>query len=178
MKKLISSAVLALSLTQPLYAQQHGAHGMGGMHHRHMQTMPMLHGINTSQQEFEDMREMFQRHLEIERTVENIEGGIRTFTASKNPELRDAIVNHVAMMITRVEDGNDPEVPIQSPTLSILFALGNQIDTEIEVTEDGIIVTQTSSNPIVAQALQTHAAEVTDLAERGMQSVHERMMGH
>ena len=53
-------------------------------------------------------------------------------------------------------DGNDPEVPIQSPTLSILFALGNQIDTDIEVTNDGVIVTQTSSNPIVAQALQTH----------------------
>ena len=178
MKKLISSALLSLSLTQPLYAQQHGAHGMGGMHQHSMQTMPMLHGKNTSQQEFEDMREMFQRHLEIERTVENIEGGIRTFTAARNSELRDAIVNHVAMMITRIEEGNDPEVPIQSPILSILFELGSEIQTDIEVTDNGVIVTQTSSNPIVVQALQRHAAEVTDLANRGMQSVHERMMGH
>lgn len=177
MKKLTSSALLALSLTQPLYAQQHGAHGMGDMHHRH-HSMPMLHGKNTSQQEFEDMKEMFQRHVEIERSVENIEGGIRTFTATKNPELRDAIVNHVAMMITRIEEGNDPEVPIQSPILSILFELGSEIQTDIEVTDNGVIVTQTSSNPIVAQALQAHAAEVTDLANRGMQSVHERMTGH
>jgi len=38
---------------------------------------------------------------------------------------------------------------------------------------------QTSGNPEVVALLQKHAAEVSDMAERGMEAVHERMMnGH
>jgi hypothetical protein len=44
------------------------------------------------------------------------------------------------------------------------------------MTELGIVVTQTSANPIVVKALQTHAAEVSDMARRGMEAVHERML--
>ena len=43
------------------------------------------------------------------------------------------------------------------------------------MTELGIVVSQTSSNPDVVKALQTHAGEVSDMAERGMEAVHERM---
>ena len=43
------------------------------------------------------------------------------------------------------------------------------------MTEKGVTVTQTSSNPKVVQLLQTHAAEISDMSKRGMQAVHERM---
>ena len=49
------------------------------------------------------------------------------------------------------------------------------IETEIEVTDTGVTVIQTSSNPEVVKLLQTHAAEVSDMSERGMAAVHERM---
>jgi len=42
--------------------------------------------------------------------------------------------------------------------------------------ENGVIVTQTSDNGDVVAALQKHASEVSDLAERGMVAVHEQMM--
>ena len=82
----------------------------------------------------------------------------------------------MAEMITRVEQGDNPEVPIQGPTLSILFEQGDSIETNIEIEENGVIVTQTSDNDDVAAALQKHAGEVSDLAKRGMVAAQEQMM--
>lgn len=45
------------------------------------------------------------------------------------------------------------------------------------MTATGIAVVQTSDDPDVVIALQTHAAEVSNLAARGMQSAHEAMQG-
>jgi hypothetical protein len=42
--------------------------------------------------------------------------------------------------------------------------------------ELGVEVIQTSANSEVVALLQQHAAEVSDMAARGMQAVHERMM--
>ena len=89
--------------------------------------------------------------------------------------LREAIVSHVSMMVTRLQDGQNPEVIIQSPTLDALFEFHVAIDTEIELTDMGVKVIQTSANPQVVKLLQTHAVEVSDMSERGMQAVHERM---
>ena len=79
-------------------------------------------------------------------------------------------------MIRRVEDKDDPQIIIQSRTLDIFFQRGDKIDSEIELTNEGIVVTQTSQDPELVTALQKHAAEVTDMADRGMQAVHEKMM--
>jgi predicted urease superfamily metal-dependent hydrolase len=82
-------------------------------------------------------------------------------------------------MVTRLEEGRNPQVIIQSPTLNLLFDRYDEIDTVMEMTETGIEVVQTSGNPEVVALLQKHAAEVSDMAERGMEAVHERMMnGH
>jgi hypothetical protein len=40
----------------------------------------------------------------------------------------------------------------------------------------GVVVMQTSDDPEVAAALHLHAAEVSDLANRGMEAVHKAMM--
>ena len=113
--------------------------------------------------------------MEIERRVTNLSNGISTFTASQNSAVRAAIVSHISMMVTRLAEGRNPEVIIQSPTLDVLFQVHAEIETEIEVTDTGIDVIQTSSNTEVAKLLQTHAAEVSDMSERGMAAVHERM---
>lgn len=158
-------------------------HGNGGMMEQsstEMQhdevNMPMLNGKNTTEEEVSDLRKMFQQHPEITRTVELIPNGIKTTTSSDNPELRDAIVSHVASMINRVENLDDPQIPIQSPTLAILFEKGDQLSNEIIPTDTGVTVIQTSTDPEIVAALQKHAGEVSDLAERGMQAVHEQMM--
>lgn len=174
-------------------AQQSGGHGMGngtgngpnnGMGHRHGAdgtghdevTMPGLRGANASPEESAELAVMFRNFQTFSREVTNLPDGIRTVTRSSHPEVMELLVSHVTGMIGRVETGADPQVLIQSPTLDIFFARHEEIETTVDITEAGIVVTQTSSSPEIVAALQTHAAEVSDMAARGMQAVHERMM--
>ena len=163
-----------------MHAMHHGKSGAASKartqgHIHDKMTMPGLNGTDTTETEAAAPRTIFQQHMEIERRVTNLPNGISTFTASQNPAVRAAIVSHVSMMVTRLAEGRNPEVIIQSPTLDVLFQVHEEIETEIEVTDTGIDVIQTSSNPEVVNLLQTHAAEVSDMSERGMAAVHERM---
>jgi len=152
-------------------------HHQGG-HHRHDEAnMPGLQGRDTTEQEVSDLREIFRSHKGITREVTNISNGIITATEAEDETLREAIVSHVSMMVTRLQEGKNPEVFIQSPTLDALFEVYAEIDTEIELTDMGVKVIQTSANPEVVGLLQKHAAEVSDMSKRGMQAVHERMAG-
>lgn len=174
-----AASFLFFAPERPAFAQM--GHGMGMGHgHGHGQhdefTMPGLRGEDATETESAEMAIMFRNFQTLERTVENLPNGIRTVTSSSDPETMDALVSHVTGMIQRVEEGRDPKVFIQSPTLDIFFQKGEGLVNEIEVNDTGIVVTQTSDDPELVAALQTHAAEVTDMANRGMQAVHERMM--
>ncbi len=59
----------------------------------------------------------------------NISNGIITTTEAKDETLREAIISHVSMMVTRLQQGKNPEVIIQSPTLDELFEVYDEIDT-------------------------------------------------
>jgi len=165
-----------------MHKMHHGNSGNQSQNHTkgHMHdevNMPGLQGKDTTPEEVSDLRTIFQQHPKIERTVSNLPNGITTFTGSVNTEVQDAIVSHVAMMVTRLAEGRNPEVIIQSPTLDALFDFHDEIETEIERTSDGVKVVQTSANPKVVRLLQAHAAEVSDMSLRGMVAVHERMAG-
>ena len=161
-----------------MHAQHHGAggmgHGAGGLEHDEV-NMPGLRGRDATPEESAELAVMFRNFDKITRTVTNLENGISTLTNSTDPKVMDVLVSHVMGMIGRVEDGRDPQIIIQSPTLDILFELRDEITTEVDITDDGILVIQTSDNPKVVTALQIHAREVTDMADRGMQAVHESM---
>ena len=154
----------------------HAKHHGGGHEHDEI-NMPGLQGKDTTDQEVNDLRGIFRSHEGIIRSVTNVQNGIVTTTEAEDETLREAIVSHVSMMVTRLQEGRNPEVIIQSPTLDGLFDFYDEIDTEIETTELGVKVIQTSSNPKVVRLLQTHAAEVSDMPNRGMEAVHERMTG-
>lgn len=149
-------------------------HGAGG--HDEV-NMPGLRGKDATVQESLEMEMMFKNFQTLSREVENLPNGIRTVTKSTDPEVMDALVSHVVGMSARVDEGRDPQVFIQSPTLDIFFERTGAMETEIEVTEEGIVVVQTSDDPEIVAALHVHASEVSDMAERGMAPVHERMMG-
>ena len=184
---LIALATLALlaggafALLRGGYAggQMHGLmhgmmHGEGGMRHDET-TMPGLRGDNVSPEESEDMAVLFRNFETITRDVTNLPDGIRTVTNASNPHVMDSLVRHVTIMIDRVATLDDPQVFIQSPTLDLFFARGDGITSTIDITDDGIVVVQTSDDLEMVAALQTHAAEVTDMADRGMQAVHDAM---
>lgn len=175
--------VLALALFPAARAAaQSGGHGMmhghgaGGMGHDEV-TMPGLRGLNATPEESAEMQLMFRKFRTLAREVENLPDGIRTVTRSSDPEVMAALVSHVVGMIGRVEAKDDPQVFIQSPTLDMFFVHGDRLVNDIQVTDAGIVVTQTTDDPEMATLLQIHAAEVSDMAARGMEAVHERMMG-
>lgn len=164
-----------------------GMHQMGGMHMAMSNLMgekamhnvigtPMLVGIDTEDFEVAELRALFENHAEITRTVENLPNGIRTVTETQNPDLRDALTSHIMGMTMRVDEKRDPQIPIQSQTLDILFEKSEFITTTFAYTPTGVEVVQTSDDAEVVAALQTHAAEVSDLAARGMEAAHESMM--
>lgn len=152
-------------------------HGAGGMMGHDMATMPGLRGLDASPEESAELAVMFQNFTAITRRVETLPDGIRTVTGSEDPAVMDALISHVAGMIGRVEQGRDPQIFIQSPTLDIFFARGDRLNTIIDITEEGIVVIQTTDDPELVAALHSHAAEVTAMVDRGMAAVHERMMG-
>lgn len=163
------------------YAEQikahHGSSEEGQVNHSHDEVnMPGLQGKDTTENEVDDLKTIFKNHKQITRTVENISSGITTTTETTDDKLREALVSHVVTMVARLEEKRDPKIIIQSPTLDKLFAESDAIQTNITMTELGIVVTQTSTNPIVVKTLQTHAAEVSNMANRGMEAVHERML--
>lgn len=168
------------------YAKMHKSHhGEGSSYqernsnsHKHDEAkMPGLQGKDTTEQEVVDLKEIFRSHKDINRVVSNLPNGIVTMTEAEDETLREAIISHVSMMVTRLQEGKNPEIIIQSPTLDALFEVYGEIDTELELTDTGVKVIQTSDNSDVVELLQTHAAEVSDMAKRGMQAVHERMSG-
>lgn len=155
----------------------HKKHKHGHGHSEHDEVnMPGLQGIDTTEAEVNDLKTIFKNHKEIKRTVTNLDNGIKTETYSDNEEIRAAIVNHVTLMVTRIQENRNPKVMIQSPTLDKLFNNFDKIETSIELTDTGIALIQTSEDPKVVKLLQTHASEINDMVEKGMQAIHERMM--
>lgn len=158
------------------YGQQQGhGHGADGAGHDEV-NMPGLRGLNASPEESAELAIMFRQFETLTREVTNLPNGISTVTTSSDEAVMEALISHVAGMIGRVEVGDDPQIMIQSPTLDIFFARGEAITTDIDVTDVGIVVVQTSEDPEVVEALHVHAAEVSAMAERGMEAVHEMMM--
>ena len=157
-----------------MHSNMHDRHSADGMGHD-MKNMPGLRGANASQAESDELAVMFENFDTITREVTNLPNGIRTVTRSSDENVMAVLVSHIAGMVDRVERGDDPKIFIQSPTLDVLFANGAKMESLIEVTEEGIVVVRTSADPDVVAALHVHAAEVSDMADRGMQAVHDAM---
>lgn len=192
----ITVAVAAIAIAGGAYfmGQEHAYAQMGGgsgMDHSAMHAqmhgngadidhsamgMPGLRGLDATDQESEELAIMFDGFKSMTRTVENLDNGIRTVTSSSDPVVMDALVSHVTGMINRVEEGRDPKILVQSPTLDIFFMRGDNLVNEIEITDEGIVVTQTTDDPELVEALHVHAGEVTRMAEGGMDALHQMMM--
>jgi len=178
-KTLFALFLLLFTSIQFLSAEEmkHKKHKHGHGHGEHDEVnMPGLQGIDTTEAEVNDLKTIFKNHKEIKRTVTNLDNGIKTETYTDNEEIRAAIINHVTLMVTRIQENRNPKVLIQSPTLDKLFNNYDKIETSIELTDTGIAVIQISEDPKVVNLLQTHASEINDMVEKGMRAIHERMM--
>ena len=92
--------------------QSSNQHHKGGQLIHDEVNMPGLKGKNTNKQEVSDLKEIFRSHKGIARDVTNISNGIITTTEAEDKTLREAVVSHVSMLVTRLQEGKNPEVII------------------------------------------------------------------
>ena len=125
-----------------------------------------------------DMRtymEMFNRHTELNRVVEQIPGGVRTTTQSNSPDLAAKLQAHVSSMYSHVQQG--AEVMCMSSSLPTLFRNSSGYRRQLIFTSTGVIAEETADDPNLTEAIRAHAREVTGFVREGMPAMMGPMMG-
>jgi hypothetical protein len=118
--------------------------------------------------------ELFARHTELRRRVEEIPGGVRTATESDAPALVAQLQAHVASMYRHLNA--NAEVTCVSDSLPTLFRNAASYRRRMTTTPSGVVVTETSSDPELIRTIRGHAREVSGFVERGMPAMMESMM--
>ena len=89
--------------------------------------------------------EMFSRHNEIRRSVEEIPGGVRTTTESDSPDLAALLHQHVPSMYSHLHQGG--EIMCVSQSLPTLFRRASDYHRQITLTPMGVVAVETADDP-------------------------------
>ena len=119
--------------------------------------------------------EMFSRHNEIRRSVEEIPGGVRTTTESDSPDLAALLQQHVPSMYSHLDQGG--EIMCMSQSLPTLFRRASDYHRQIALTPTGVVAVETADDPNLTQVIRVHAREVTGFVTEGMPAMMQGMMG-
>jgi len=130
---------------------------------------------NVSTADMNIYMDMFNRHTEITRTVEQIPGGVRTTTESNAPDLVAQLQVHVSDMYSHLNQ--DSEVTCMSQSLPTLFRHAQDYQRQLTLTAKGVQVTETSNDPDLTRAIRAHAQEVSGFVRDGMPAMMQGMMG-
>jgi len=137
----------------------------------------MMSGMmgSATQSDMSSYMNLFDRRTEIRRTVDVIDGGIRTTTESNAPDLVAQLQAHVSSMYTHLDQ--HAEVTCMSSSLPTLFRNSAGYRRELTLTGKGVVVTETSSDPKLTSAIREHAQEVSGFVRDGMPAMMRGMMG-
>jgi hypothetical protein len=119
---------------------------------------------------------MFMRHGELRRMVEDVPGGIRTTTESDAPDLVAELQAHVSSMYSHLDQR--AEVSCMSFSLPTLFGHAANYQREITFTANGVVAVETASDPDLTRAIREHAREVSGFVDEGMPAMMRDMMGN
>jgi hypothetical protein len=131
---------------------------------------------NTSPADMNVYMEMFNRHNEIKRVVEQIPGGVRTTTQSDAPDLTAQLHTHVSTMYSHLQQGD--EMTCMSRTLPTLFQNANNYRRQLTLTPTGVIAEETSDDPHLTDVIREHAKEIDGFVREGMSAMMRGMMGN
>lgn len=128
--------------------------GRGGMDRTMMRDMRVIH-------------DLLVNHEEILREVDDIPGGIRSRTTSKDSDVAELIGVHVRQMRERIEDG-DP-IRQMDPVFREIFEHHEDIKMELADIDGGVRVVETSRDPQAALLIRQHARRaVSEFVASGM----------
>lgn len=112
---------------------------------------------------------LLDRHEAIDRSVQEIAGGVETVTTSDDPEVTGMIREHVRQMQQRMESGFG--VRHWDPLFVELFRHHAEIEMVIEDVPGGVRVRETSESADVTELIRQHAVRgVSEFVAGG----HER----
>lgn len=119
--------------------------------------------------------EMFNRHDEISRVVEEIPGGVRTTTESNSPDLVAELQAHVGSMYSHI--GQGAEIMCMSDSLPTLFRNAGSYRRQLTLTAKGVVAEETADDPDLTRTIRAHAQEVSGFVHDGMPAMMRDMMG-
>lgn len=150
------------SATQPASELQPGGAGRGGR-----QGMGRgrggSHGMSDA--EHERVRALLDNHQHIQRTVEQIPGGVKTTTTTDQPDLVATLRTHVREMTTRLKS-NRP-VRLWSPVFRDVFDHADKIEISDQEVPNGIVVTETTTDAEVVPMIRAHANSLSGFVAQG-----------
>ncbi len=130
---------------------------------------------SATQADMSSYMKLFDRHRELRRTVDEIDGGVRTTTESDTPDLIALLQAHVSSMYSHLNQ--HAEVTCMSSSLPTLFRNSTSYRRDLTFTAMGVVVTETSSDPRITTAIRAHAQEVSGFVHDGMPAMMRGMMG-
>ncbi len=119
--------------------------------------------------------DMFNRHNEISRVVEEIPGGVRTTTQSNSADLAAQLKTHVSSMYSHLDQ--NAEITCMSETLPTLFRNAGGYRRTLTFTPTGIIAEEIADDPALTETIRAHAREVSGFVNEGMRAMMQGMMG-
>ncbi len=165
--RFLITVTIVLASTSVVFAQsphRMGARGVAGMADRGMSVAE--HG---------NIHALLTNHRTIQRSVEEIPGGVRTRTTTAQPELVETLRSHVRQMSRRIETGSP--VRLWDPVFRGIFAHADEISLTWENIDGGIVVTETSDNPEVVSLIRAHARKVNTFVAQGHQAARPPWAG-
>ncbi|MGB0878746.1 MAG: hypothetical protein ACPGXI_17050 [Mycobacterium sp.] len=133
---------------------------------------PGMGGVASA--EMSQYMNMFRRHGELRRSVEDIPGGVRTTTESSAPDLVAELQSHVSAMFSHLDQG--AEVMCMSSSLPTLFRRAPDYQRQLIFTANGVVVEETAIDPDLTRTIREHAGEVTGFVVEGMPAMMRGMM--
>lgn len=121
--------------------------------------------------EMETIAQLLKDHKEIQRTVEDIPGGIRAVTTSPESRLVPVIRRHARDMRERFLNGT--AVRGKDPVYRELFEHRDRIEMKIEDVPRGVRVTETSNDPRLQALIRRRAQRETEFVRHGPEGAHE-----
>ncbi|MCC9601083.1 hypothetical protein LOC67_11045 [Stieleria sp. JC731] len=95
----------------------------------------------------------------IRRTVNDLPNGVETLTESDDDEVASMIQSHVEAMYVRMENANP--IRMRDPLFREVFMNAKKIKMEVEHTDHGVRVTETSDDPYAVKLIQAHSKVVS-----------------
>ncbi len=116
-------------------------------------------GDSQHDQDHQDFLFLIEHRDSIRRTVKSLPNGIESQTESDDAAVAEMIQVHVEAMYHRVENANP--IRMRDPIFREVFANADKIKMEVERTDKGVRVKETSTDVYTVKLLQEHAKVVS-----------------